>query len=884
MSRWLPEIRRRLAGAGLDPAREAEIALELESHIDDRYREMRAQGVDDEEASRRALEEIREDVRMRADLAQVERHELPPAPLGDPRRRSPLADLMQDVRYALRSMRRNPGFAALAILTLALGVGATTVVYAIVDNMLLRPVPYDHIERLVRIFETNSDSERAGALYSASYPNLVDWQSRSRSFDAIGIYRSRSLILIEGDPERVTCGTATRGFFEAAGAVPMLGRSFTAADSASGAQKVMILSRGAWLRRFGGDPNIIGRSVRTVDGSYEIIGVLGPARMLGAELELWTPFQVAPTTMKRDARVLFVVARLREGVTLDEARNEMNTIAGSLASDHADNRGWGVMVMPMQEWRVRGVSQPLYTFLGAVGCILLIACANVAGLLVARGAGRAGEIAIRSSLGARQWRIVRQLVTESVVLALAGGSAGALLAWMAIGALLPLFPVTLPQAWIAVDLRVLATAVTASGVTGVLFGLAPSLALSRSATAATLKDQARSTPRWGRRIGSGLIVIEVALSLVLLAGAGLLLRTLMKLNAVDPGIDDRGLVALRATPLVGADAPPERTREFYRQLVERVAAAPGVASAAAVSTPPFGGSTAITEAVSDVVATPTAVSPRAVVPRYFATMGITLRGGRDFDSGDTAAGSKVVIINETAASKLWPDQSPLGRALRFSIRGKTSDPYEVVGVVSDARHDGLDYEALAEIYQPLSQRPESDLTVVARAADPDALGRQFRALTTDLPERALVRPYQTFAAMIGGTLQQRRNRTLLLSILAALGMVLAAVGVFGLTAYGVTQRRKEIGVRMALGASSGRVLRTVVGSQLPPLGAGVLLGLAGSWWATRALRAFLFGIEPADAVSFSAAALLISLAALIACYLPARRAVRVDPVIALRTE
>lgn len=882
MSRWSAEIRRRLAAANLDPVREADIAIELEQHLEDRYREMRADGLDHDEASRAALDELREARRLTAELATFEPRELPAAPLGGPRRGSWASDALQDVRYAFRTMRRNPGFAALAIVTLALGVGATTIVYAIVDNMLLRPVPYDHVDRLVRVFE--SDAQRPGTLVSASYLNLLDWQARSGSFDAIGVYQSRSLILVEGDPERLTSGRATRGFFEAAGAQPVLGRNFTDADSSPGAPEVMILSHGAWLRRYGGDPDVIGRSVPTADGSYQIVGVLGPARMFAGDLEFWTPFQVNPNNRQRDTRGLFVLARLREGVTLEQARAEMNGIAAALAAEHPENRGWGVTLMPMQEWRVRGLSQSLYTFLGAVVGILLIACANVAGLLVARGAGRAAEIAIRSSLGAAPWRIVRQLVTESVLLALAGGSVGALLAWLSIGALLPLFPVTLPTEWIAVDLRVLAIAIAASGLTGVLFGLAPAVALSRSGTSAALKEQARSTPRWSRRIGSGLIVVEVALSLVLLAGAGLLVRTLVQLNSVDPGIDHHGLVALRATPLLSPEAAPERAREFYRQLVERVSASPGVQSAAAVSTPPFGGSTVFAMTVSDIGAAPVGVSPRAVTPGYFETMGMMLRGGRDFTNGDTAASPKVVVINETAASKLWPGQNPVGRPLRFSVRGTAGEPHEVVGVVSDARHDGLDYEVLPEIYQPYSQRPESALTVVARAVDPDALGRGFLAMMAGLPERALVRPHQTFATMIDETVEARRNRAILLGVLAALGLILVAVGVFGLTAWSVTQRTKEIGLRMALGADSRRVLRMVIGSQLVPVTGGVLLGLAGSFWATRALRAFLFGVEPADPVSFMAAVLLMTGAALVACYLPARRALRVDPVIALRAE
>ena len=882
MSQWLPEIRRRLAAAKLDPAREAEIALELEQHLDDRYREMRAEGLDEEDARRVALDELHDAGRMRTELTKVERRAQPVPQLGQPARRSPLGGLLQDVRYALRMLRRNPHFAMLAILTLALGVGATTIVYAIVDNMMLRPMPYDQVDRLVRILEIQSD--QPDRRVSASVPNLRDWQARSHSFEAMGAYRGRGLTLLEGDPERVSAAMATDGFFAASGARPALGRGFTPADSVPGAPRVLILSDGAWRRRFGADPSVIGRSIATVDGSYEIVGVLAPVRMFAGAVEFWVPYEMTPAASLRDVRMLWVLGRLREGVTLEQARAEMDAIAAALALEHPANRGWGVALMPLQEWRLAGVRQPLFTFFGAVACILLIACANVAGLLVARSAGRAGEMTIRSALGADRRRIVRQLVTESAVLALIGGAAGAFVAWLTIGALLPLFPVALPAEWISVDLRVLAIAITASGVSGVFFGLAPALALSRAGAVGALKEHGRSSPRWGRRLGSGLIAIEVALSLVLLAGAGLLVRTLMTVYGVDPGIEADRLVALRATPLLPRDASPGRVQEFYRQLVERVAAAPGVQAAAAVDTPPFGGNTLLTQASSDVVATPAVVSPRSATPGYFSTMGMRVVAGRDFDARDTAASGAVVVVNVTTAAKLWPGQSPIGRQLRFNVRDKVSDPLEVIGVVADVRHDGLDSEALAEIYQALPQRSATDLTVVARAADPESLARQFRAMTAGLPERALLRPAQMLQAMIDGTIEQRRNRAILLGILAGLGLLLAAVGVFGLTASAVAQRTKEIGVRIALGADSSRVLRTVVGAQLWPLAAGVLLGIAGSWWATRALRAFLFGVEPGDPATFTAAAVLIALASVVACYVPARRALRVDPVIALRAE
>jgi len=883
MDDWLPEIRKRLAGADLDPAREVEIAQELAQHLDDRYAEMRALGADEDVARSAALAELNDDARMQRELALAERLESTVLPAGDPGRPPFLRGVWQDVRYAARMLRRNPGFTTLAVLTLALGVGATTVVYAIIDNVLFRPVPYEHIDRLVRVFEI--DPDQPGRLISASYPNLQDWRARSRSFDAMGVYRSRSLILLDGEPERITAATVTPGFLDAAGAEPALGRSLSEADSISGARRVVMISHGAWLRRFGGDPNVVGRTVRTVDGPYEIVGVLAPIRMFAGSLDFWMPFEPS-TAMKafRGSRSLWVLARLRSGVTLEQARGEMDGIAAALAQEHPENRGWRVTVMPMQEYTVLGVRQPLYIFFAAVACILLIACANVAGLLVARGAARSGELAIRSFLGASRGRIVRQLVTESVVLAVAGGSLGALLAWWTIPQLVPLFPLDLPAERISVDVRVLAIAVAASCLTGMLFGIVPALGLSRAGSAGVLKSQGRATAGWGRRLGGGLIVAEVALSLVLLAGAGLMVRTLTALYAVDPGIDVAGRVALRATPLLPKEAAPARAQEFYRQLVERVAAMPGVHAAAAIDTPPFGGSILFSMAIPDGVKAPVGVSPRAVTPGYFDAMGIDLQAGRDISAADATTTGKVVVVDALAASQLWPGRNPLGRHLRFKQGEGASEPYEVIGVVADVRHVSLDGESWPGLYHPVTQRPAAHMTVVARAADPEAIGRQFPGALAGLPERALVRPPQLFAGLVDATIAERRNRAILLGVLAAMGVGLAALGVFCLTTYAVAQRTKEIGVRIALGADGPRVLRTIVGSQVTPIALGVGLGILGSWWATRVLSTYLFGVGPTDPVTFAAVAVIIAVVGPIACYIPARRVLRVDPVNALRAE
>ena len=885
MPDWLPEIRRRLAAAGLDPAREAEIALELDQHLSDRYAEMRAAGADDEDARRAALGELDEDARMRGELRSIERKESNLPPPGGPNRASFIAGLWQDLRYAARMLRRNPGFTALAVLTLALGVGATTVVYAIIDNVLVRPVPYKDIDRLVRIY-TTEDKDPAKRIM-LSFPDLDDIRARARTIEATGTYRSgTSVVLLEGDPQRVNAAGAGEDFFAAAGVRPVLGRGFTREDTLPGAPRVVVLTHAAWQRRFGGDPAVIGRLLRTVDGPLQVVGVLEPARWFGSETEFWLPYERPGFASMRKVRGLWVMGRLRDGVTLEQAKTELRTLGAALAAEHPEtNAGTGLTLNSMHEATVGYLREPLYTFLGAVACILLIACINVAGLLIARSAARAQEVAVRTSLGAGRWRIVRQLLTESVLLSLVGGAAGTLLAWWWIASLVPLFPLDLPADRIAVDWRVIAVAIGASGLTGLLFGLLPALGLSRAAASSVLKDRGRSTSRWGRRLGSGLVTAEVALSLVLLGGAGLMVRTLANLYAVDPGIDVNEVLAVRATPLLPAKVPPGRPLAFYRALAERIGAAPGVRSVSAVSSAPLMGSTTFTMVTTGPGAKPTGITPHSALPGYFETMGIPLTAGRDFTWNDRDGSPLVAIVNTSAAAALWPGRSPIGQTVTYPKDGGTPGPvYEVVGVVSDVRHQALDRDVLSEIYHPLQQRHDSGVTIVARTADPAAAAPIVRSMIKDLPERVITSRVTPFAEILDGTTMQRRNRAVLLSVLGILGLLLTSVGVFGVTAYSVSQRTKEIGVRMALGADSIRVLRTVVGSQLIPIGLGVATGIAGSWWATRALSAFLFGVKPTDPATLGAVALIIAVVGLAACYIPARRALRVDPVNALRAE
>ena len=883
MSQWTPEIRQRLAAARLDPAREAEIAQELSLHLDDRYRELRAAGLDAAAARQRTLDEIRDDAAMRAQLSALERLEdASPLTLGDTTRRSWIADFWQDARYALRVLGASRGFTVLAVVTLALGIGATTAVYALVDNLLLRPLPYPHPDRLVSITDTRP--ERPDARFAPSYPNFADWRARSRTLEFVGLQSfGRSLILTGGAaPERASTGSVTADFFQVFGASPMLGRGFTDDDSLESAEPVAILSYGAWQRRYAGDPAAVGRTIAALDGAYRIVGILPESFAYARGVDFWLPIRMSPMLRARQAGQYTVYARLRTETTLQQARAEMDGIARQLAAEYpATNRTLGVMLQPMQE-KTAGYTRPtLMLLLAAAGCILLIGCLNVAGLLVARGAGRAREIAVRMSLGAGRARIVRQLTTESVVLALLGGAAGAVVAWSGTTALVPLLPVRLPSDLpITVDLRVIAAALAASLLTGLLFGVAPAVHLARTGCAGTLKDGSGATSRATRRLGGTLVLIEIALALILVAGGGLMVRSLRALNAVPAGIDVEHTLAVMASPLLPPGADPRRRTAFYTRLLEQVAATPGVESAGAIDTVPFN-SMAFSIAMADGTGARQNISPRWVTPGYFRTVGLPLVSGRTFSTADGEGAPCVLVINQFGARQMWPGQSPLGHTLKIS---EEPAGCEIAGVVGDVHHQGPIRPVMAEVYRPAAQKPALDLTIVARAAHPSTMTAAIAAQVSRIEERALPPRIVTLASMNDDYTNDARHRAILLGLLGGIGIVLASVGVFGLTAYSVAQRTREIGVRVALGATARHVVRTVVGALAPSLAGGVALGLFGAWAATRTVAPFLFGVTATDRPTFGAAALVLTAVALAACYIPARRALGVDPVKALRAE
>jgi putative ABC transport system permease protein len=886
-SRWNDEIRRRLRGAGLEPARELEIVRELAQHLDDRYAELLAAGLAPDAAARQTLDDLNDHELMTRDLALVERLEPRGAVLGDARRVSALAGVWQDVRYGLRTLRASPGFTAIATLTLALGIGATTAIFSVVDSMLLRSHRADPDGRVVGLQLTG---KRAGdsrqRTYTPSLASMRDWQQRREVFAALAAWSTADLTLLDVDPvERVRAMAVTPELFSVFDArPPATGRLFAAADSG---QPLVAISHAAWQRRFGGAADIVGRTIRTVEGTRTIVGVLPLDFPFQPESDFWVPLEDRPA-MAYLGWGGNMLGRLRSGVSVRQAEqamaNEPPPPTGSRRDVAIDS---GVKVHSFHELEVRYSREMLYSLLGAVACILLIACVNVAGLLIARGSSRSREVAIRASLGARRSRLIRQFLTESLLLAIIGGLSGVALAWWLLETLIGVLPVNVPAGMKpTLDLRLLGlTALIITG-TGVGLGLLPAIKLSRTDLSAATKGRAfGSSGSASNRIGRLLVASQVALALVLLAGAGLMVRSLQALLAIDSGFRADGVLVVPVSPVLPDPTAPnkaERIDTFYLAVVDRLSSLPGVSTVGAISTMPFQ-SFGAGMAMIDTPPKPTVlqVSPRAILPGYLAAMGIVLKAGRDFAAEDRAGRPCVAIVNEWLVKRMSPGMTPIGH--RIKLREST-EWCEIVGVVGDVRHAGLEMDPFAELYLPARQTAAPELTFVIRSHDPRSLTAAVAARLTNLPERVLIGRVAPFGRVLGRMTADRENRALLLGIVGGLGLLLACLGIFGLTAYAVARQTREIGVRVALGATPARLVLTVVGSFVPAIAVGIVAGLMGAWAATRLVEQFLFGVEPHDATTLFTVTGLLAMLAVLACYLPARRALRVDPVVALRAE
>ncbi len=804
-----------------------------------------------------------------------------------------MESLFSDIRFGLRGLKSSPSTTAVALLALALGIGANTAIFSVVNGTLLTPLPYPEPERLVVVAATNP---RSGLpRFSLSPPDFDDFHRQSRSFAGLAAMTMGSLNLTgRGEPEVLDVGRVSADFFPLIGLRPLLGRAFRPDEDTPASRHVVLLSHGLWQRRFGADPKAVGQSLRLDDESYTVVGVAPSGFDFPRKRDLWVPLALEPAQAKRGAHSLTCVGRLRPGVSVEAAQSEMSGIAARLEAQYPDsNQGWGIEVLPLQQVWVEKIRPALLILLWVVAAVLLIACLNVANLLLARLAARGREISIRTALGAGRGRLVRQLLTESMLLSLLGGALGLLLASWGTRALLALNPAALPRAEaIGLDLRVLVFTLLLSVAAGLFFGLFPALHPPGASLHEALKEGGRATAggRGSRFARQFLALVEVALALVLLVMAGVLLRSFSRLAAADPGFRPGGVLTLDLSPSKTRYPDPGRLSLFYRELLGRVSALPGVGRAATLSPLPLAGKTffrgfaVFGRPVSR--SKPESATVRRASPELFRVLRVPLLRGRVFEERDTVAAPKVAIVNAQLAGAMWPHADPLGQRLTFDdpdLAGATW--MTVIGVVGNVQQQALSDDPAFEIYQPQLQEPAVETTLVVRSVrDPSALAAPIRRTVLGLDPDLPVYHVRTLSSVVDDSLAQHRLSTALLGLFAALALVLAAVGVYGVISYSVAQRTHEMGIRMALGAQRQDVLRLVIRQGMGLVGTGLLLGLAGAFFATRVLAGLLYGVTTTDPATFVSVPGLLALVALLANYLPARRAMQVDPQEALRQE
>ncbi|HKQ53230.1 MAG TPA: ABC transporter permease [Pyrinomonadaceae bacterium] len=810
-----------------------------------------------------------------------------------------MRSVFQDLRYGTRTLLKRPGFTFVAVLTLALGIGANTAIFSIVNTVMLRPLPYQSPEQLVRVGGANYGKGRQ--LTSFSPQDFYDWRDQNTVFEALAACDKWSLNLTgDGEPERIEAYAVSAGFFNILRAQPQLGRTFLPREDTLGNEYVAVLSNRLWQRRFNSDPGIVGRQVTLSGEKFTVIGVMPStfkfpplARAGLVEPELWVPFAPELSDWPRSSRsVDGAIARLKAGVTLDQAETELKAIAGRLEQQYPEtNSSQSVSVVSLHESIVGSTRTSLLVFLVAVGFVLLIACANVANLLLARAATRRKEIAIRTALGAGRSRIIRQLLTESVLLSLAGGALGLLLSLWATDFLVNLASDAIRYVGeVQMDARVLAFTLLASLLTGIIFGLMPALQVSNPDLNETLKEGGRGSGQGAgrQRVRSLLIISEVALSLVLLVGAGLLVKSFLRLQEVSPGFSPENLLTMYVS-LPGTKYPEDEQHvTFFNRVLEGVRALPGVESASVVSVLPISENyDRFGIEIESRPPVPLGEAPEAdryrISPDYFRTMNIPLQAGRAFSERDRADAPPVVIINETMARRYWPDGSAVGKRLKGVAAGY---PWlEVVGVVGDVKQYGLDTANTLQMYLPQAQSPTQHMTLVVRTGgNPNSYFTTVREKVWEVDKEQPVYNIRTMEQLLSTSVAQRRFNMLLLAIFAGVALVLAAVGLYGVMSYAVTQRTHEIGIRMALGARAGDVLKMVIGQGMLLALIGVGVGLAVALAVTRVMATLLYGVSTTDPAVFVGIPLLLSAVAFAACYIPARRATKVDPMVALRYE
>ncbi|MGA9771258.1 MAG: ABC transporter permease [Blastocatellia bacterium] len=800
--------------------------------------------------------------------------------------------LLKDVRYGVRMLLKRPAFTAIAVVTLALGIGANTAIFSVVNAVLLKPLPYKNSDQLVRLWETFLPDGWG----SVSAANLKDWREQNEAFTNIVAYQAGSFNLQGSDnPERVLGATVSSNFFDTLESPPALGRGFLPEEEKPGNHRVAVLSAQLWRRNFGADPQIVNKTIQLNSESFTIIGVM-PAdfQFPFRTVELWVPLAFTPEQWaNRGSHSYLAIGRLKPGVSLAQASDQMSAIGASLASQYSEDAGRGVRLIALKEEIVQSSRTSLFVLLAAVGFVLLIACANVANLLLARASSRRKESAIRTALGAGRWRLIRQFLTESVILSVVGSALGLLLAKLGLDLLLTLAATILPRTnEIGLDLKVLAFTLALSLVTGIGFGIAPALQISKTDVHETLKEGGgRAMSAAGHaRLRNILVVTEVALALVMLVGAGLLIKSFAQLQQINSGLRPENVLTMRVSLPNAKYSTTQAASTFYKQVFDRVSNLPGVQAAGAINMLPlqrsgFNGDIEIEGQGPYQPGQAPLAEFRAVTPDYFRALGIPFIEGQTYNAQITEKSPPIVIINQTMAKRYWPNESAIGKRIRIW----TPDWLTVTGVVGDTKQSGLTQEVRSEIYFSDAQAPDLALTqsmslVVRAASDPANLTPIIRREVQAVDPAQPIYSIESMESVIATSVSDRRLNMMLLGIFAAVALVLAAVGIYGVLSYTVSQRTHEIGIRMAVGARPSDILKLVVRQAMSMALAGVAVGLVASFALTRLMSSLLFGVSATDPATFALISIILTGVALAACFVPARRATKVDPMIALRYE
>lgn len=807
----------------------------------------------------------------------------------------------KELRYGIRSLLKHPGFTAIAVVTLALGIGANTAMFSVINGVLLRPLPYHDPDRLVTIWEESP--QRGMFQLPVSYANFRDWVDQNSVFEQISAYTFTNLNLTgAGEPVRLLTVRSSDNLFSLVGAAPRLGRAFLAEEDKDGANRVVILGHALWQSRFGSDSAIVGESLTLNNQSYTVVGIMSPnfqfpvgfgylGKVLNDPVDLYVPLAATSEETGRGNYSFFAIGRLKPGVTINQAQAEMSTIEGRLEQQYPDsNSDIGISLVPTQEQTVKEIRPALLVLLGAVAFMLLIACANIANLLLARAASRQKEIAIRTALGASRLRVLRLLLTESLMLSLAGGCLGLLLAFWGTDALMALAPDNIPRLnEVGVDTKVFGFTLAISLVTGILFGLIPAVHASKPDLNEALKEGSRGSmgSAAGKRTRSVLVAVEVALSLVLLIGAGLMIKSFLRLQQMNLGFDPDNVLAVNLSLSTSRYPEDRQQAAFFQEALQRLQSLPGIKSAGATTGLPLTLSLSGSDFRIEGHPEPEAgkemiIHTRSVSPDYFGTLGISLIKGRDFSERDKSDAPKVAIINNDLARIYFHNEDPIGKRITFD---DGESWISIVAVIGDVRQLGLDSSAKPEVYFPYLQVAAPSMSLVVRTtSNPSSLAgavkSQIQMIDKDLP----IDDAKTMQQLLAESVSGRRFNMLLLTVFAMVSLVLAIVGIYGVMSYSVTQRTHEIGIRVAIGAQSRDVFRMVIGQGMMLAMIGITFGLVGAFALTRLMTTMLFGVEPTDPATFVSIAVLLTSVALVACYIPARRATKVNPLLALRYE